>query len=115
MSNNTPSTIYSSNTRIYGTLISGKPDHTYIFCEHYRCSIWPSEKQSIVRQIGSTGMHESVKISEEKVYQIQITENMINELVEFNVDQIKQKQLRERDERLNELYNAYITLYHLLK
>ena len=113
---------YSSNTMITGTLLTNKPDNKFIFCEHYRCKIQKTQEHAYVRQIGMMnvpgGMDQQpyqTQLSNEEIFNVKLTEGMLVELIDNNVDQIKQKQMREKDERLNDLYNAYITMYHLLK
>lgn len=90
------------------------------FEEYYRCTIEMSNRVSYNRmigvvQIGAQPTLEEIQTTEEPVVAIYLPESMANQLIEDVSDRINQAELRSVDDRLMELYSAYMTLYNLLK
>lgn len=110
------------NTPILGTIYTNQDKMTpkQKFCEYYRCSIHETDKvaryQTIFPsavQVGSEPIYD--QISQERVYNIQITEGMLEDMIQRTNQIIEESELRKSDPRLMKLYCEYLTWFNLIK
>ena len=89
-----------------------------IFQDYYRCTIELTQQKSFQRVMLPVDMTMGVfnpdtSVGMEDVFAIHITESMLNEVTQTCAESIKEKQLRERDPLLMEMYMKYKMMLEL--
>lgn len=105
---------------ITGTLTTKTLTERDKFCEYYRCSILPTDKVVKYQNIFNSPQKISNPVpfetySEEKLFYVQITEGMLQDLIEHTNKMIEECEIRSKDPRLMKMYSEYITFMNLLK
>lgn len=91
------------------------------FCEYYNCSIQKTDKVAIYENfsfgppIVQVGTDDKPNYIQEPVYNIQITEGMLQDLIQHTNKMIEECEMRKTDPRLMKMYSEYITMLNLLK
>lgn len=89
-----------------------------IFQDYYRCTIEITQQKSFQRVMLPVDLTMDVfapdaSVGMEDVFAIHITESMLNEVTKMCADSIKERQLREQDPMLMELYMKYKMMLEL--
>lgn len=109
------------NINITGTIYTNKRDLSdkQKFCEYYRCSIHETDKvaryQNMFPSMPPANSVPFESYSEENVYNIQITESMLQDMIERTMTMIDEAEVRSRDPRVMKLYGEYITFLNLVR
>lgn len=107
------------NTTINGKIYMGYNKNTKQerFCDYYRCSI--SESDKLARTQTFLGfpvqVDTPVQYVDEKVYKIEITEGMLEDLINRTNELLEEGEMRSKDPRLMQMYSEYKTMMNLLK